>query len=71
VSLGTTEDGMAFVAVRDDGVGFDVDEVADRVTSAGGLGIRQMRERVEARGGWMRIEAAPQRGTQLYAAVPV
>ncbi|HZW27272.1 MAG TPA: GAF domain-containing sensor histidine kinase [Trueperaceae bacterium] len=71
VRLGTTEDGMAFVAVRDDGVGFDVDQVADRVTSAGGLGIKQMRERVEARGGRLEIDAAPARGTELYAAVPV
>jgi signal transduction histidine kinase len=71
VRLGTTEDGMAFVAVRDDGVGFDVDQVSDRVTSAGGLGIKQMRERVEARGGRLEIDAAPRRGTELYAAVPV
>jgi len=71
VRLGTTEDGMAFVCVRDDGVGFDVDQVADRVTSAGGLGIKQMRERVEARGGRLEIHAAPSRGTELYAAVPV
>jgi signal transduction histidine kinase len=71
VRLGTTEDGMAFVAVRDDGVGFDVDQVSDRVTSAGGLGIKQMRERVEARGGRLEIDAAPARGTELYAAVPV
>ncbi len=71
VRLGTTEDGMAYVAVRDDGVGFDLEHVADRVTSAGGLGIKQMRERVEARGGWLAIDAAPARGTELYAAVPV
>jgi len=71
VRLGTTEDGMAFVSVRDDGVGFDMEQVADRVTSVGGLGIKQMRERVEARGGRLDIDSKPARGTELYAAVPV
>lgn len=70
VTVGTRDDGEVFIAVRDDGVGFDVSEVGDRVTSAGGLGLRQMSERVEARGGRFSLESAPGQGTRLLASVP-
>lgn len=71
VKLGTEPGGMAYVSVGDDGLGFDLGDVGDRVTSAGGLGLRQMRERVEARGGRFRVESSPGGGTLIYAAVPV
>ncbi len=71
VRLGTEPSGMAFVSVRDDGLGFDLSDVGDRVTSAGGLGLRQMRERVESRGGRFSVESTPGAGTHVYAAVPV
>ncbi len=70
VRLGTDESDMVFVQVRDDGAGFDVQQVGDRVTSAGGLGLRQMRERVEARGGKLAILAREGEGTTVRAAVP-
>jgi len=71
IHLGTDDDGMAFVQVRDDGAGFELASVRDRVTSAGGLGLRQMRERVEARGGTFEIDARPGDGTCVRASVPV
>ncbi|MEX2540824.1 MAG: GAF domain-containing sensor histidine kinase [Trueperaceae bacterium] len=70
VSVGREADGQAFVRVRDDGRGFDLATVSDRVTSAGGLGLRQMRERVEARGGRLQLESAPGSGTTVIASVP-
>ena len=70
VRLGTDDSGMVFVQVRDDGAGFDVQQVGDRVTSAGGLGLRQMRERVEARGGRLVIDSREGEGTTVRAAVP-
>jgi len=70
VHVGTDDGGMAFVQVRDDGAGFELASVRDRVTSAGGLGLRQMRERVEARGGTLVIDAHPGGGTCVRAAVP-
>lgn len=70
VRLGTDEAGMVFVEVKDDGAGFDLQQVGDRVTSAGGLGLRQMRERVEARGGRLVIESSVGAGTSVRAAVP-
>lgn len=70
VRLGTDERGRAFVVVSDDGVGFDVASASDRVTSAGGLGLRQMRERVESRGGAFRVDSRPGEGTTVQASVP-
>lgn len=70
VRLGTAPDGMAYVAVDDDGVGFELDDVGDRVSSAGGLGLKQMRERVLGRNGRLEITAGRGRGTKLFAAVP-
>ncbi len=70
VKLASDARGMAFVEVADDGVGFDMSAVSDRVTSAGGLGLRQMRERVQARGGQLELKSEPGRGTSVRAAVP-
>jgi signal transduction histidine kinase len=56
--------------VLDDGVGFDPGEVGDRVTSAGSLGLRQMRERVEGRGGGLEVASRPGGGTRVHARVP-
>jgi signal transduction histidine kinase len=70
VRLGTDQDGMVFVQVTDDGAGFDLQQVSGRVTSAGGLGLRQMRERVEDRGGTLLIESREGGGTTVRAAVP-
>ncbi|MEJ2287695.1 MAG: GAF domain-containing sensor histidine kinase [Deinococcales bacterium] len=70
IRVGADGDAMAFISVQDDGKGFDPITVGDRVTSAGGLGLRQMRERVQARGGRFEIESEPGRGTRVLAAVP-
>jgi signal transduction histidine kinase len=56
VTLGTDVRGHAFVEVCDNGLGFDHLHVSDRVTSAGGLGLKQMRERIEGRGGVFVLE---------------
>ncbi len=70
VELGTAADAMAFVSVRDDGRGFDPQAVGDRVTSAGGIGLKQMRERVEARGGRLEVVSGNGNGTTILAAIP-
>jgi signal transduction histidine kinase len=53
------------LAVRDDGPGFDGTE------RNGGRGLRNMRDRVEAVGGRLTIEAAPGRGTIVRGFVPL
>jgi signal transduction histidine kinase len=70
VTLGKTDKGHAFISVEDNGKGFDLSNVSDRVTSAGGLGLKQMQERLEARGGCFDIITAPSQGTKVFASVP-
>jgi signal transduction histidine kinase len=69
VALTADGDGVA-LTVADDGIGFAPDEVSDRVTSAGGLGLRQMAERVAKRGGQLDVVSTPGRGTEVRVRVP-
>ena len=50
--------------VRDDGIGFAVDQVAD------GLGLLMMRERLSALDGTLKLSSTPRRGTTLCAEIP-
>jgi signal transduction histidine kinase len=65
-----SEGGGVTLDVHDDGIGFDPNEVRDRVSTAGSLGLRQMRERVEERGGRLTIASEMGQGTRLSAWVP-
>ncbi len=58
------------LCVQDDGQGFDPAQVSGRVSSVGGLGLIQMRERIEARGGLYRVVSEPGRGTRVEATLP-
>ncbi|MEX2502131.1 MAG: GAF domain-containing sensor histidine kinase, partial [Trueperaceae bacterium] len=70
VRIGRNEAGHPFVEVEDDGRGFDPHKVGRRVTSAGGLGLLQMRERVEGRGGRFELRSREGGGTVVRAEVP-
>jgi signal transduction histidine kinase len=59
------------LSVRDDGRGFDVAEAMQRAASGRHLGLRGMRERVEALGGRLEIESAPGHGAEIRASVPL
>ncbi|GHF72707.1 sensor histidine kinase [Deinococcus ficus] len=59
-----------YLTVGDDGRGFNPAEASGRVSTAGGLGLTQMRERVEARGGHYRVESTPGQGTTVFADLP-
>ncbi len=71
VVLGPCGNDAVELVVEDDGVGFDPSQVADRVTTAGGLGLRQMEERVTARGGRFDAASLPGKGTRVRVRVPV
>jgi signal transduction histidine kinase len=60
------QDGTLFVAVKDNGVGFDVSNARGR-----GLGLIGMQERVRELGGELRIASQPQKGTVLSARIPL
>ena len=63
------ERGEAALDVRDDGAGFAPEGFGHGPD--GGLGLRGMRERVEALGGRLAVESAPGRGTTIAVTVPV
>lgn len=64
------EAGAVLLRVRDDGAGFDPAAVSGRVSTAGGLGLVQMEERLQSRGGKYRISSAPGEGTTVEAWLP-
>jgi PAS domain S-box-containing protein len=67
VQLQDISDGF-LVRIVDDGVGYSPAEVEDR---PGHLGLILMRERVQAAGGWCRIESMPGGGTTVEFWVPL
>ncbi len=58
------EDGTLLFEVDDDGTGFDIGH------KAAGAGLTNMRDRLGAVGGTLRIESAPGKGTHVHGAVP-
>jgi signal transduction histidine kinase len=56
--------------IRDDGVGFAVDERLPAALAAGHIGLASMGERAETAGGRMTIESAPHQGTMLRFTLP-
>jgi PAS domain S-box-containing protein len=55
--------------ISDDGAGFDMKAL--RSTSAATLGLRSMEERVQAVGGTITIDSAPDLGTAICARIPI
>ena len=62
------EEGIS-LSVRDDGIGFDREDVIRRALP-GHLGLRSMQERAELAGGWLTVDSAPGSGTLVRASVP-
>jgi signal transduction histidine kinase len=65
VSL-SVQDGVARLAVRDDGAGFDVSRAA-RNHDRQHFGLSSMRERVEMAGGSFQVRSRPGEGTTVTA----
>lgn len=64
-------DTTAILDVQDDGTGFDpLLPVPLGQTATGGYGLRGLRERVEALGGTLSVESAPDEGTTLAIELP-
>ena len=64
IDLDATGDSLGLV-VRDDGRGFDVDEVLGRIEDGSHLGLVGMRERARALGGRFDVSSTPGRGTEI------
>ena len=64
-------DGQLELALRDDGVGFDVPKARRRAMRGESQGLIGMQERVELAGGELRIESVPGGGTTVSARLPL
>ena len=62
--------GRLTVSIRDDGVGFDVEEAREHAVYAGSIGLSSMRERAALAGGHFGIESAIGHGTSIHASFP-
>jgi signal transduction histidine kinase len=67
------EDGSMKVKVRDDGKGFDLDEVlkAHETGSEHGFGLMGMQERIANLDGEMHISSEPGKGTSIEISIPL
>ncbi len=63
------ENARLYVEVRDDGQGFDLDQVV--TTREGGFGLRSMQERARLMGGKCTIVSEPGRGTAVQLTLPL
>jgi signal transduction histidine kinase len=59
------------VSIRDDGVGFDVDNARAHAIDAGGIGLSSMRERAVMSGGHFDIQSSIGQGTRIRASFPL
>ena len=59
------------LAVRDDGRGFDPEEVTRRPAQHASLGLVSMKERAALVGGWLEISTSDGGGTEVRAAFPL
>lgn len=62
-------DGDAILTIEDDGIGFDLDQVACKKTRC--FGLETMRERAESVGAGLDIMAVPGEGTRIQVRFPV
>jgi signal transduction histidine kinase len=69
VELTETPDNV-YAVIRDDGKGFNVQEVMNNYEQRGSLGMINLRERTEAVGGDLNVHSAPGEGTTWTIVVP-
>jgi PAS domain S-box-containing protein len=65
------EGNRLLVAVKDDGVGFSLDEVSQRAINRRGMGMFIIHERTRAINGRLDILSSPNQGTQVLLTVPL
>lgn len=70
IELERTDDEMT-LTIRDNGNGFDVEDALNKHKDGDSLGLKSMRQRIEAGGGSMRITSAPSEGTAISFHYPL
>jgi signal transduction histidine kinase len=71
VRLKSMDEGLVFLEIEDDGVGFNVGSVDSNYEHRGSLGMVNMRERTELVNGVLRIDSAEGKGTRIQVAIPL
>jgi two-component system sensor histidine kinase UhpB len=69
IELNQTDSALE-LAVRDDGVGFDVAKTLDQAPSRGHLGLLGMKERIQILGGEIEVASEPGHGTRIRISLP-
>jgi PAS domain S-box-containing protein len=64
-------DGRMELMVEDNGCGFDLEKVLGSESTSRGLGLTNMRERIELSGGFLEIESVEGKGTTIHASWPL
>jgi signal transduction histidine kinase len=64
------EEKNVHITVRDNGVGFDLDHVAQKRASRTSLGLAGMEERAALLGGVVTVQSSPGYGTEIEARIP-
>lgn len=59
-----------YTVIKDDGKGFDVDQVMNNYEQRGSLGMINLKERTQLIGGELSIRSAPSHGTRITIQVP-
>lgn len=67
----TKEEDSLFLSVKDDGVGFSVENLRKRAPRVTTLGLVSMQERAHAAGGTIDINSAPAQGTEVSFRLPL
>jgi signal transduction histidine kinase len=70
LSLTKKENDIELV-IRDNGMGFDLEEVLSPERSNRGLGLASMRERIELSGGTFALDSTVGKGTTIRASWPL
>jgi signal transduction histidine kinase len=71
VRLRPADRDLAFLEIKDDGIGFDVQEVNRAYDDRGSLGMVNLRDRAELINGLLQIESEPGSGTRVQVAIPL
>ncbi len=66
-----TRDGRLDLAVRDDGIGFEVAPVREQAVRGASLGLLSMEERAALAGGGLEFKSSPGQGTEVQAWFPL
>lgn len=70
VGLKVTDSNL-IISIKDNGQGFDVEQVLVRGALSKNIGLESMRERAQMSGGVLHVKSEPGKGTEIVARLPV